>query len=174
MVVKHGGKVFMSSFSVELDNTRQCRYVFRAKLWDIQRNKFGTPVSILLDTGSFNTIVHKSLVEEYGVMLKSTMMTSVGGYKGEANLCILEKINIGGHILEKVVALAVPFEGELKDHILLGANVTNNWEFTLSRFKNKLEATEQFSEMALNREHPYRYCFNNKGRIMALQDAVAE
>jgi hypothetical protein len=103
-------------------------------------------------------------------MLKATMMTSVGGFKGDANICILDKIQIGGHVLDKVVALAVSFEGELKDHILLGANVTNNWKLTLSRLDNKLEAIEQFSDEALLRPYPYRYCFNNKGQVMAFQE----
>jgi hypothetical protein len=160
----------MSSFSVDLDKKRQCRYVFPVKLWESRLGRYGLHVQVLLDTGSFNTVIHKSLVANYGTMLKTTMMTSIGGYKGETNLCILEKINIGGHILEKVVALAVPFEGELKDHILLGANVTNNWEFTLSRLKNNMVVTEEFSESALKRDFPYKYCFDNKGRMLALQE----
>ena len=170
MVARSEEVAFMSSFSVDLDRKRLCRYVFPVKLWQPRLKTFGFNIQVMLDTGSFNTIIHKSLATRYGKMLKKTMMTSVGGFKGEANLCILEKINIEGLILEKVVALAVPFEGELKDHILLGANVTNNWEFTLSRLKNSMVATEQFSEDALKREHPYRYCFDNKGRIMALQE----
>ncbi|MCL1884371.1 MAG: aspartyl protease family protein [Defluviitaleaceae bacterium] len=164
----------MSNFSVNLDKKRPCRYVFPAKLWQPRLKAYSLKAQILLDTGSFNTIIHKALVADFGKMLKATMMTSVGGYRGEANLCILDKINIGGHILENVVALAVPFEGELKDHILLGANVTNNWEFTLSRLKNNMVVTEQFSEAALKRDFPYRYCFDNKGRIMALQEMESE
>ncbi|MCL2048648.1 MAG: retroviral-like aspartic protease family protein [Defluviitaleaceae bacterium] len=162
----------MSSFSVELDRVRLWRYAFEVCLWEKRKNKFGLPVDVLLDTGSFNTIIHKALVPKFGTMLKTTMMTSVGGYKGEASLCILDKINIGGHIIEKVVAIAVPFEGELKEHILLGANVTNNWELTLSRMKNKMEATEQLTDTG--RKYPYRYCFDNKGRIMALQEMEQE
>ena len=164
----------MLSFSVKLDSKRPCRYVFPASLWDVKLSKFGAPTPVLLDTGSFNTIIHKALVSKYGIMLKSTMMTSVGGYKGEANICILNKICINNHVLEKVVALAVPFEGELKDHILLGANVTNNWEFTLSRLKNRLTFTEQFSEAVIQRKYPYRYCYDNKGKIMALQEMDTE
>lgn len=159
----------MSSFSVKLNPKRTCRYVFEATLWSRRYNKFGDSIDVLLDTGSFNTIVHKALVAQHGTMLKTTMLTSVGGFKGEANLCVLDKINVGGCILEKVVALAVPFEGELKDHILLGANVTNNWKFTVSRHENIIEATEQFSDEAINRNLPYRYCFDNKGRVMAFQ-----
>jgi len=164
----------MSSFSVKLDKKRPCRYALPVKLWESSLNKFGMDVQVLVDTGSFNTIVHKSLVANHGIMLKTTMKTSVGGYKGEANLCILDKINIGGHILENVIALAVPFEGELKDHILLGANVTNNWEFTLSRRKNRMTATEEFSEATSKREYPYRTYFNNKGKAIALQEMELE
>ena len=160
----------MSSFSVKLNPKRPCRYVFNANLWDKRLGKYGESIKVLLDTGSFNTIIHKALVAQHGTMLNTKMLTSVGGYKGEANLCVLDKINIGGCILEKVVALAVPFEGELKDHILLGANVTNNWRFTVSRLENIMEATEQFSDKTTMRTHPYRYCYDNKGRVMALQE----
>ena len=162
----------MSKFWVELDKERPWRYAFEVNLWESRKNRFGLPVNVLLDTGSFNTIIHERLVAKYGKMLKKTMMTRVGGYTGEARLCILDKVIISGHIMEKIVALAVPFDGELKDHILLGANVTNNWEFTLSRLKNSLGITEQFSEEALKREYPYRYCFDNKGRVMAFQEMI--
>ena len=160
----------MLNFSVELDKDRPWRYAFAVSLWEGRKNKFGLPVNVLLDTGSFNTIIHERLIPKYGRMLKTKMMTRVGGYKGEAQLCVIDKISVNGHIIEKVVALAVPFEGELKDHILLGANVTNNWEFTLSRKKNSLKVAEEFSDEVLSREFPYRYCFDNKGRIMAFQE----
>ena len=169
MAVKHGGKTSMSSFSVKLDKERPCRYVFLSHLWNVKQNRFGSAVPVLLDTGSFNTIIHKALVTNHGIMLPKMMKTSVGGYKGEAHICIIYKMQLNGHVLENVVALAVPFEGELKDHILLGANVTNNWKLTLSRFENIMDVEEQFSETALQRKYPYRYCYNNKGQVIAFQ-----
>jgi predicted aspartyl protease len=144
----------MSNFLTKLDETRPCRYVFKSRLWDARASEFGTPINVLLDTGSFNTIIHESLAVRYGIVLKKAMKVSVGGYRGNANICILHKVNIGGLEIEKVVALAVPFEGELKEHILLGANVTNNWEFTVSRKKNRVTISEEFSDTALNREYP--------------------
>ncbi|MCL1863606.1 MAG: retroviral-like aspartic protease family protein [Defluviitaleaceae bacterium] len=164
----------MSNFSAKLNSKRPCRYVFEANLWDKKRSRFGAPVNVLVDTGAFNTIIHKFLVPKYGRMLEQTIMTSVGGYKGGANICILDKINIGGHILENVVALAIPFEGELQDHILLGANTTNNWDFSLSRKRNIIEAKEELSDEAMKREFPYQYCYNNKGQVMALQEMVGD
>jgi hypothetical protein len=160
----------MSSFWVDFDPKRQCRYVFAAHLWDSRLNKFGSPVDVLLDTGSFNTVIHKSLVPHRGIFLNQTMPVSVGGFKGNAEICVLYKLKIGDLPIPQVVALAIPFDGELKDHILLGANVTNNWEFTMSRYRNKLEGFEQFSGVALVRKYPYRYCYNNKGHVMAFQE----
>ena len=90
----------MSSFLVKLDGKRPCRYVFTAKLWEKKKNKFGIPVNVLLDTGSFNTIIHEKLVERYGVLLDKTMKTSVGGYKGDVKICILNKIKIGNLEIE--------------------------------------------------------------------------
>ena len=159
----------MSNFSVDLLKDRPCRYVFNSNLWESSKGRFGLPVKTLLDTGSFNTIIHERLANKYCAMTNQTMLTAVGGFKGSAKVCIINKIKIGDRIIEKIAALVVPFDGELKDHILLGANVTNNWEFTISRLNNRLTATEQFSESALAREYPYRYFFNNKGRIVALQ-----
>ena len=160
----------MSNFSAELNPKRPCRYVFKASLWDDRKKTYSDKINFLVDTGAFNTIIHIDLIHGHGKMLKQTMMTSVGGFKGEANICILDKIQIGDRTFENVVALAVPFEGELKDHILLGANVTNNWELTLSRKRNVLEATEELSAEALKRKFPYQYCYNNKGKVMALQE----
>jgi hypothetical protein len=160
----------MSSFLIELNKSRPCRYVFESRLWNVRNKKYGNPVAVLLDTGSFNTIIHKTLLSDFGVTLKQTIHTNVGGFKGDANICIIEKMQIGNLILEKVAALAVPFEGELKDHILLGTNVTNNWKFTVSRLENTLEATEQLSEADLQQQYPYRCCYNNKGQVIAFQE----
>ena len=160
----------MSNFSVDLNDKRECRYVFPTRLWNNRLNRFDEPVDVLLDTGSFNTAIHKSLATRYGTILDATMKVAIGGFRGDVNICVINKLKVGTQILEKVVALAVPFSGELKDHILLGANVTNNWKFTVSRVENKLDVSEQFSEAALKREYPYRYCFDNAGRIMAFQD----
>ena len=165
----------MSSFSVKLIQTRPSRYVFEANLWDSRAGGFSARnVEVLLDTGAFNTLIHAGLVKYHGVMLPQTLKTSIGGYSGNANICVLQKLQMGGHVLEKVVALAVPFQGELKDHILLGANVINNWKFTVSRLEHEIHVTEQFSSSALERQYPYRYCYDNTGHIMAFQDFESE
>ncbi|MCL1997946.1 MAG: retroviral-like aspartic protease family protein [Turicibacter sp.] len=152
----------MSKFSVDLDKTRPSRYVFLAKLWDKRLKNFGDFIPIMLDTGAFNTVISKSLVSRHATMLNGTMPIAIGGYKLVANICIIQRMNINGFTLHKIAALAVPFKGELKDHILLGANVINNWEVTLSRQKHRLSANEDVSA--------YRHIFNAKGQIMSFQE----
>ena len=170
MGAKLAGIAFMSSFWVNFDLSRPCRYVFESNLWNYRLKKFSAGIDVLLDTGSFNTVIHKDLVAKYGIMTAQTMKVSIGGFVGDADICILHKLRIGGHEMEKVVALAVSFDGELKNHILLGANVLKNWKFSISHLENRMEVTEQFSEEALARKYPYRYCFNRKGQVMAFQE----
>jgi malate/lactate dehydrogenase len=117
----------MSSFSVKLDSKRPWRYAFQAYLWESHECKFGLPIGVLLDTGSFNTIIHEELAVKYGVLFKKTMATSVGGFKGESSICVLHKIRIGGHEIEKVVALAVPLP------LRLFKLVSNDGNFTRTR-----------------------------------------
>ena len=159
----------MSNFMIKLDKKRPYRYVFPARLWDSKYLRFGDPFDVLLDTGSYNTVIHQEMVVKHGRMLSMKMKTSIGGFRGDANLCILHKIKIGDLEIEKVVALAVPFTGELKDHILLGANVTNNWKFAVSRKENMMEITEQLPDNVPNKDFSYRWCFDNKGKILAFQ-----
>ena len=46
--------------------------------------------------------------------MPTTMIVSIGGYRGDACICVLHKICIGGHVLENVLTLAVHSDGELK------------------------------------------------------------
>ena len=45
-----------------------------------------------------------------------------------------------------------------------------NWKFSISSTENRLDVVEQFSDNAKARKFPYRYCFDNKGRVMAFQE----
>ncbi|MCL1998020.1 MAG: hypothetical protein FWG65_04550 [Turicibacter sp.] len=76
----------MSIFSFEMDNSRPYRYAFLAQLWDKRRKKYSTNIGVLLDTGAYNTVIHKALVPQFATMLKTTIPTVMGGYKGDANI----------------------------------------------------------------------------------------
>jgi len=152
----------MYTLSIDLDKTRPCRYAFSVNLWDIKAGEFAERFDVLLDTGAYNTIINKSLVPQYANLTKGKMKVALGGFVGIADICIIKKMNLNGHIIENIAALAVPFKGELKDHILLGTNVINNWEITLSRQKHKLSAKEELAN--------YRYLYDNKGQVMSYQE----
>ena len=160
----------MLSFGVGLNEKRPWRYVFKVNLWDKVLGRYSENVNVMLDTGSFNTIISENLVKGHATKTNITLKTKVGGYSGDSPLYIIQKMRIGGVVLEKVAAFAVPFDGELKDHIFLGANVMNNWNFNVSRLNNRLSAVEEFSAAAVARQYPYRYAFDNKGQVIALSE----
>jgi len=152
----------MYTLSIDLDKNRPCRYAFSAHLWNIKAAEYTLRADVLLDTGAYNTIINSSLVPRYANLTKGKMKVALGGFVGIADICIIKKMNLNGHIIENIAALAVPFKGELKDHILLGTNVINNWEITLSRQKHKLSAKEELDN--------YRYLYDSKGQVMSYQE----
>ena len=152
----------MFTFSIDLDKTKAFRYAFSVKLWNIESKRYSKNKNVMLDTGAFNTIINKEFAPLYAKILKGETHVALGGYVGKANYCIIKKMNINGHIIENIGALAVPFDGELKYHVLIGANTINNWKFTISRQENNLSATEQRTN--------YRYCYNSKGQVMSYQE----
>ena len=123
----------MSYFSIEFD----------VNLWENKYKKFGESVKVLLDTGSFNTAIHNELAARYGTKTNQKMKISVGSYSGDADIFVLHKLPIGECVLEKVIT--IPFDGELNNHILLGANVLKNWKFIVSSYENHLDIIEMQS-----------------------------
>lgn len=164
----------MSSFSIKLNKNRPWRYAFKINLWHERDKKFSNPIQAILDTGAFNTFIHREIAGKYSTIFKETRAVAIGGYKTEANLCLIDKMDIGGMVIANVLALAVDFKGELKDHILLGANIINNWDVGLSRKRNELRAVEDFPDDIPNPERPYQFYFDSKGRAVALQEMEAE
>jgi hypothetical protein len=100
-------------------------------------------VSTFVDTGAFNTMIDDALVDLVGYRLPLYIPISIGGYAGEAQGCILHRVILGNFAFESVFAMSFPFKDWLKDHIILGANVMNNWDFKISRSDNTMSISEK-------------------------------
>ena len=87
----------------------------------------------------------------------------------EAHGCIIPKIIIGNFEMIKMFALAFSFSDWLTRHVILGANVLNNWDFTTSRTDNIIEFSERIPPDAPNKKNPYQNYFRN-GEYVAVQD----
>lgn len=125
-------------------------------------------VPVLIDTGAFNTMVDSAIVGYFGKILTYKFGIKIGGNDGIAQGCILYDVEIGGKRMKNVFALAYPFEDWLRGHILLGLNVMNNWEYTISRAKNTMNFVEEIPPEAPNQKNPYQNYFKDK-KYVALQ-----
>jgi hypothetical protein len=111
------------------------------------------------------------LAKRFCTMLPITIPISIGGNLGEARGCIIHKATVGDFEMTRVFALAFPFKDWLMRHIILGANVLNNWEFILSRADNIIKLSERIPSDAPNKVHPYQNYFTG-GTYVAVQDEM--
>jgi predicted aspartyl protease len=127
-------------------------------------------VRVLIDTGAFNTMIDRALAEKFATLLPDSMAISIGGKTGKAQICIIHSLTLSGGItLNRVAALAYPFDDWLLRHIILGTNVLNNWKFTISRSSDTLWFTEELPSDASNKEYPYQNFFVDS-RYIAVQE----
>ncbi|MCL2168963.1 MAG: hypothetical protein FWB74_02930 [Defluviitaleaceae bacterium] len=119
-------------------------------------------------------MIDVKLVNRYGRLLPNSYFdVIIGGYIGKAQGCVLDKLSIGDLTMERVFVMAYPFDSWLTGHILLGANVMNNWDLTISRSDDVIRLVERVPVDAPNKVNSYQNFFKN-GKYMALQEEEFE
>jgi hypothetical protein len=155
--------------SVGLISGLKHRYKFLADLYDIRRKEF-KEVIMFLDLGCFNTMIPKRFAVTSGRPLGFKRSYSVGGSIVETEAFLISKIMINGTVLERVVAFAADFAGELEDNILIGTNVMNNWEMVIHKKSNTFKFREDLPEDLPNKVHAYQNYFDKDGNYVCVQD----
>jgi hypothetical protein len=156
-------------YTIKLIEQIRHRYITLADIYNVDSSQVMPNVRTLVDTGAFNSMVDTIFAANYGIMLPMKIPISIGGNLGEAQGCILPKVTLGNFEMSSVFALAFPFKDWLTDHVILGANVLNNWDFAVSRTKNAIRFAEEIPPDAPNQEHPYQNYFTG-GKYVAVQD----
>ena len=156
-------------YTIELLEDIRHRYISLSTLYAKNSSLSMPDIRTLLDTGAFNTMIDSSLAKRFGVMLPIIIPISIGGTLGEAQGCIIHRISLGNFEMTQTFALAFPFKDWLTGHIILGANVLNNWNFTTSRTNNTIKFVESIPNDVPNKKYPYQNYFA-KGKYVALQD----
>jgi hypothetical protein len=75
-------------------------------------------------------------------------------------------------VLERVLAFAADFSGELESDILLGTNVMNNWEMLINKKANIFKFREDPPEDLPNKTHIYQNYFDKDGNYVFVQDTA--
>jgi len=154
---------------VALSKKYKHRYKFDASILKItDKNCINT--TIFLDTGCFNTMIPKYLAIQTGHPLGFKKTFKIGGDQTETEAYSIDKLIIGDLCLEKVVAFAGDYKGDHVDDIILGTNVINNWEMTISKKEHTFKFKEDPPDDIPNKKNIYQNYFNKEGDYICVQD----
>jgi len=145
------------------------RYKLDALIYDTRKKDF-TEATIFLDSGCFNTMIPRDLAGLAGQSLGFKMTYSIGGRIIEAEAFSIDKMLIGGFLLERIIAFAGDYPGEYEDDIILGANVINNWEMLINKRAHTFQFREDPPESLPNKAHIYQNYFDSAGNYICVQN----
>ncbi|MCL1996203.1 MAG: retropepsin-like domain-containing protein [Defluviitaleaceae bacterium] len=120
-------------------------------------------VECIIDTASSNTLVPLKFAEDYGKKLNHSAKVIVAGNTYEATLYLFENTLFGNLKIEKLVAFAANYKGNIENRMLLGLNVINNLEITFSRHKDKLYFNYKPYHLVKNKKYPCAMFFKTQG-----------
>jgi hypothetical protein len=140
-----------------------------AELYNIQHKVF-KEVVMFMDLGCYNTMIPKHYAVESGHPLGFKLAYNIGGSVVEAEAFLINKIMIGNIALERVIAFAADFAGELDGNILIGTNVMNNWEMVIHKKSNTFKFREDPPEDLPNKVNIYQNYFDKDGNYVLIQD----
>ncbi|MCL2183420.1 MAG: aspartyl protease family protein [Chitinispirillia bacterium] len=160
----------MKYTTVALSKKFEHRYKFDAHIYNINGKRF-EKVTILWDSGCFNTMIPRYLAEQCGRSLGRKKHYKIGGHSIEVEAFSINKLTIGDVTLERVIAFAGEYYGDYEDDIILGANVINNWEMIISKKAHKFSFREDPPDSLPNKKHIYQNCFDIAGSYISVQDA---
>jgi hypothetical protein len=158
----------MEYTSVKLLPEFMHRYKIDANLYNIQDKKY-EDVVIFLDLGCYNTMIPKQLALISGHPLGFKRQYNIGGFIVEAEAFLINKLMIKDITLERVLAFAADFTGELESDILLGANVMNNWEMVIHKKSNIFKFREDPPADVPNKVNIYQNYFDKDGNYVYVQ-----
>jgi hypothetical protein len=160
----------MEYTTVELLPEFKHHYKIDANLYNIQDKKY-RDVVIFLDLGCYNTMIPKHLAVISGHPLGFKRQYNIGGTVVETEAFLINKLMIKDIVLERVLAFAADFAGELEGNILIGTNVMNNWEMVIHKKSNIFQFREDPPEDLPNKTRIYQNYFDKDGNYVYIQDA---
>jgi len=159
----------MEYTNVELSSEFKHRYKFKAGLYNIQQKSF-EDVVMFLDLGCYNTMIPRHFAIGSGRSLGFKRKYHIGGSIIEAEAFSIDRIIIKNVVLERVVAFAAEFTGELENNILIGTNVMNNWEMIIHKKLHVFRFRENPPEDLPNKVYIYQNYFDNSGNYVCVQN----
>ena len=123
----------------------------------------------IVDTGNPNTTVPLSFAQKVGIAMVNPLTdshTSTAKLAGKTHTTYLYRIPFiefsGKLIITDVAVDAIDFrkDTELRDSIVLGLNVMNNWDYRINRGKDIFEVKEDIFPFSSSNKLPYMNYFD--------------
>jgi len=159
----------MTYSTVALSKSFEHRYKFFANVFNLLKNDF-EEIAVFLDTGCFNTMIPRYIAEQSGHSLGFKMKYGLGASLIETEAFSIDKIKIEDFVIERVIAFAGDYKGGHEDDIILGTNVINNWEMSISKKEHTFQFRENPPSSIPNKTNIYQNYFNKEGNYIYVQD----
>ena len=118
-------------------------------------------VPCIIDTGCTNTLIPMSFAKEHGKRLNKTSTVLVGGRSYKVTAYSFDNVYLGGFHIPKMLAFCADYEDSLKSSVLLGLNVLNNLEFTITRNKGMMSFNENVWDLLADKKYPFTVFFEH-------------
>ena len=160
-------------YIIDINKNIKHRCITSTTIRNITDTREASGIKTLVDTGAYNTMIDIKLVKDFGILLpeKYNMGVTIGGHTEDVRCCILHNVEIGGFRMSNVFAMTAQFTDWLEGYIILGANVLNNWNYTVSRTNNTITIREDYPQYLPNKNKPYQNYFS-KGEYVAYQEEI--
>ena len=146
-------------FSVMFNKTILNRYVCHLFFGDGEDNQ----IDCIIDTACSTTLVPLAFAKRHGKPLRHTASVTVAGHKYKATLYQFDNVRLGNWLMPKMVAFAAAYKGNIEESVLLGLNVLNNLEITLTRCGRELFFKYNPWILVKDKPFPCTMFFKDKG-----------
>jgi hypothetical protein len=127
-------------------------------------------INVIIDTGCPNSLIPLHRAKVFGVKTNVVQNVTVGNFSGETTAYIIRRLKFGTLELKNAAMFAGEFQGELRDTILLGLNILNNWSYTVKRYINKIEFDEIITDDIRKTKNPYQAYFSEPDKMVFIQE----
>jgi len=107
-----------------------------------------------------NTLIPLSIAKKHGRALNKKHTIAVGGRVYNAQAYSFDNVRFGGFAIPQMLAFCADYEGVLTNNILLGLNILNNLEYTISRNKQNFSFGVDIWNLVGDKKYPFAVFFD--------------
>jgi len=117
----------------------------------------------IIDTACSTTLMPLIIANKHGRPTSHKQKVTVGGRTYDATLYRVDNVVIGNFVIERLSVFAAKYEGNLKERVLIGQNILNNINFSISKNASRMKFEIDIWSIAKSKKYPFTLFFNQHG-----------